>query len=165
MSTYSIHQAPNSLQAQLIGSYQGLLGRLPDQVGFETWSAAIQTSGTVQTFINAQIIAPEFANLYGAANPTNSSWSSNFVTSTYYNFLGRQPTTTELNSYTNNLVSGRLTVAQYVTNNKSTSKWIEETIYSCRLEYNMKKSAGRERSDRLGSLNFSSFLYVNNKCT
>jgi len=115
MATYSVHQAPTLLQAQLIGSYQGLLGRLPDQAGFASWSAAIQTSGTVQTFINAQIIAPEFTNLYGASNPTDRSWSASFVTSTYYNFLARQPTTPELNSYTNNLVSGRLTVAQYVT--------------------------------------------------
>ena len=69
---------PTVTQLQVAGVYQGMLGRLADTDGFGYWTSVAETSG-ITAVINAFEGSAEFADYYGAPNPSLESWSSNFV--------------------------------------------------------------------------------------
>jgi hypothetical protein len=66
---------PSTSQAQVIGVYQGVFGRLPDYSGFIAQSNAVAASGSIQTFITNAIGSSElgsscrcFRDFYFCAN-------------------------------------------------------------------------------------------------
>ena len=76
----------------VVGLYEGLLQRQPDEPGYETWRAALLSQSLTDTAVLADFVdSPEFV----AKNSSNLI--PNTVALSYQTLLGRAPTTAELN--------------------------------------------------------------------
>ena len=78
LDSSQVYLAPSSTQAQVIGLYQGVLGRLPDYAGYVYNTNIAVASGTIQPIINAMVGSAEFSANYGtpsaiSANEINKS--------------------------------------------------------------------------------------------
>jgi len=131
-------------QIQVAGLYQGVLGRLPDSVGFAAYVSSAETSG-VSAVIDSMIGGQEFAGYYGEPDPSSEAWSTSFVQALYYNFLAREADAVGLEAYTTSLVDGTSTVAEVVAAFLSSSEFeskSETAITNWYTNYELYTEAG-----------------------
>jgi hypothetical protein len=85
----------------LIRLYVGLFGRAPDVDGLRHWVSQADSGVSLNTIVQFFLNSPEFANDYngGVLGPIPANVASEFITTLYYNFLGRAPDATGLHNY------------------------------------------------------------------
>ncbi|WP_158047555.1 DUF4214 domain-containing protein [Skermanella pratensis] len=99
----------NSAEAQhvhaVVRLYQAAFGRVPDEGGLKYWVSSGKSMGEIADgFANS----PEFTNRYGSSNVSEA-----FVTSLYYNVLGRAPDAGGLVGWTNSGLSAAQILAGF----------------------------------------------------
>ncbi|MBI0534100.1 DUF4214 domain-containing protein [Roseomonas sp. KE2513] len=92
--------ASNDPAMQVYRFYQAALGRAPDSVGQNFWTAELQAGKSLADVAAGFVNSTEFAARFGALDDTG------FVNLTYKNVLGRAPEATGLNYWLNNLSHG-----------------------------------------------------------
>lgn len=95
-------------QGAIYRIYRGILGRDPDQAGFQGQLSSLESGTPETTVISAVLGSAEFQQRYGSLDNTQ------FVTLLYQNALGRVPDSASLNSWVSALNGGqsRASVAQ-----------------------------------------------------
>ena len=99
----------NSSEAQnvagVIRVYQAAFGRVPDQEGLKNWAnSGLSMDQIAEGFVNSE----EFTNRYGSKNVTEA-----FVTSLYFQVLGRAPDAEGLANWTNSGLSAAQILAGF----------------------------------------------------
>jgi hypothetical protein len=99
----------NSPEAQnvagVIRVYQAAFGRVPDQEGLKNWAnSGLSMDQIAEGFVNSE----EFTNRYGSNNVTQA-----FVTSLYFQVLGRAPDAEGLANWTNSGLSAAQILAGF----------------------------------------------------
>jgi hypothetical protein len=82
--------------------FEAILGRAPDAVGFEYWTAQLQKGASLNSIAQALLGSAEYTAKFGAATQGDSS----FVTWLYQNALQRHPDTAGLAVWDNALQQG-----------------------------------------------------------
>jgi S-layer protein len=132
----------NSPEAQnvagVIRVYQAAFGRVPDQEGLKNWAnSGLSMDQIAEGFVNSE----EFTNRYGSNNVTQA-----FVTSLYFQVLGRAPDAEGLANWTN---SG-LSAAQILAGFSESQEFKNSTITAVSTFLD---NAGKGTEDYSGSLN------------
>ena len=132
----------NSSEAQnvagVIRVYQAAFGRVPDQEGLKNWvNSGLSMDQIAEGFVNSE----EFTNRYGSNNVTEA-----FVTSLYFQVLGRAPDAEGLANWTNSGLSAAQILAGF--SESQEFKNSTTTAVSTFLD-----NAGKGTEDYSGSLN------------
>jgi hypothetical protein len=90
-------------QAQAARLYQAAFHRLPDKVGLDFWTNALQQGATLEQIATDFLLTSEGTATFGAAN------TKAFVTALYQNVLGRGPDAIGAAFWDNAIDSGLLT--------------------------------------------------------
>jgi S-layer protein len=132
----------NSSEAQNVAGvvrvYQAAFGRVPDQEGLKNWvNSGLSMDQIAEGFVNSE----EFTNRYGSNNVTEA-----FVTSLYFQVLGRAPDAEGLANWTNSGLSAAQILAGFSESQefKNTTSVAVSTFLD---------NAGKGTEDYSGSLN------------
>jgi hypothetical protein len=94
---------PNSPGGEIYQIYDGVLGRGPDQVGFEDWTGALQGGESLHDIMHGFLSSPEFTSDFGDYTQLSDQA---FVQDLYQTALDRQPEPQGLQGWQTALANG-----------------------------------------------------------
>ena len=113
---------------QLYRAYSGVLGRTPDNSGFQWWSEQIgEGSHTLESMVDGFLWSEEFLGYFGDVEMPGEITTDDFIMHMYENVFGREPDPDGFEWWIDQLESGARDQAQVVVDMTQSNEFIQLT--------------------------------------
>ncbi|TCO69870.1 DUF4214 domain-containing protein [Chromatocurvus halotolerans] len=117
--------AVSAQDAQLYRAYSGVLGRMPDNEGFDWWSGQIAASEhTLESMVEGFLWSQEFLGFFPGSSQPGDIGAEAFVLHMYQNVFDREPDPDGFAWWTGELVSGSRDQAQVVVDMTQSNEFV-----------------------------------------